>query len=384
MSWLQIYHQDGRFQRKIQAIAADFLAALLGLVGSQPHRITKKPKKVKNYSDRLPHGGFLFVRNSLNNAKRFRWISSGTGRASDLSLWIMFLGEVSMPISAQIRTVIARVSTAGSASHFVVSVLAGLAGVMMATTAQAAAPQPWQLNLQPPAGSIAEMATDLHNLLLVVITAISLFVLALLIYVGVRFRASQNPKASKTSHNTVIEILWTVIPVLILVGIAVPSFRLLYYTDRTSDTDMVIKVSGNQWYWNYTYPDEGITFDSYMVDETDLEPGQIRLLSVDNPVVVPEGTRIKLLVTGNDVMHSFFVPALAVQTYAFIGRTNEAWIDVPIGAQTYYGQCNQICGTNHAYMPIEIKAVSEAEYAAWLNMAKQEFAMDMQIGRAHV
>jgi cytochrome c oxidase subunit 2 len=142
---------------------------------------------------------------------------------------------------------------------------------------------------------------------------------------------------------------------------------------------MVIKVSGNQWYWNYTYPDEGITFDSYMVDEADLEPGQIRLLSVDNPVVVPEGTRIKLLVTGNDVMHSFFVPALAVQTYAFIGRTNEAWIDVPVGAQTYYGQCNQICGTNHAYMPIEIKAVSKAEYATWLDKAKQEFAMDMPL-----
>jgi cytochrome c oxidase subunit 2 len=284
-----------------------------------------------------------------------------------------------MPISAQIRTMIARVTTAGSASPFVISALAGLAGVMSATSAHAAAPQPWQLNLQPPAGSIAEMATDLHNLLLVVITAISLFVLALLIYVGVRFRASQNPKASKTSHNTVIEILWTVIPVLILVGIAVPSFRLLYYTDRTADTDMVIKVTGNQWYWNYTYPDEAISFDSYLVDEADLEAGQIRLLSVDNPLVVPEGTRVKLLVTGNDVMHSFFVPSLAVQIYAFIGRTNEAWIDVPVGAQTYYGQCNQICGTNHAYMPIEIKAVSKAEYAVWLDKAKQEFAMDMPV-----
>ena len=284
-----------------------------------------------------------------------------------------------MPIPALIRTIFVRVSSTGSASPFVISALAGLAGVMIATSSHAAAPQPWQLNLQPPAGSIAEMATDLHNLLLVVITAISLFVLALLIYVGVRFRASRNPKASTTTHNTVIEILWTVIPVLILLGIAVPSFRLLYYTDRTADTDMVIKVSGNQWYWNYTYPDEGITFDSYMVDEADLEPGQIRLLSVDNPLVVPEGTRIKLLVTGNDVMHSFFVPALAVQTYAFIGRTNEAWIDVPVGGQTYYGQCNQICGINHAYMPIEIRAVSKVEYAAWLDMAKQEFAMDMPV-----
>ena len=284
-----------------------------------------------------------------------------------------------MPKSAKTRKGIVRVATAGLASQFVVSVLTCIAGVVMASAAYAAAPQPWQLNLQPPAGSIAEMATDLHNLLLVVITAISLFVLALLIYVGIRFRASQNPKASKTSHNTVIEILWTVIPVLILVGIAVPSFRLLYYTDRTADTDMVIKVSGNQWYWNYTYPDEAITFDSYMVDEADLEPGQIRLLSVDNPLVVPEDTRIKLLVTGNDVMHSFFVPSLAVQVYAFIGRTNEVWIDVPVGAQTYYGQCNQICGTNHAYMPIEVKAVTKAEYAEWLDMAKQEFAMDMPV-----
>jgi len=255
-----------------------------------------------------------------------------------------------------------------------------MAAVFMAVgSASAAQPLPWQLGLQPPAGSIAEMADDLHNLLLVVITLISLFVLALLVYVGVRFRASANPVPSKTSHNTVIEILWTVIPVLILVGIAVPSFRLLYYLDKTAETDMVIKVTGNQWYWNYEYPDEGIAFDSYMVDEEDLKDGQIRLLSVDYPMVVPENTRIKLLITGNDVMHSFFVPALAVQTYAFIGRTNEAWIDVPIGAQTYYGQCNQICGTNHAYMPIEIKAVSEAEYAAWLNMAKQEFAMDMPV-----
>jgi cytochrome c oxidase subunit 2 len=289
----------------------------------------------------------------------------------------MFLGEESMPFTAYIRTAIARVTIAGSASKFIISVLASLAGLMLASASHAAAPQPWQLNLQPPAGSIAEMATDLHNLLLVVITAISLFVLALLIYVGVRFRAARNPKASKTSHHTVIEILWTVIPVLILVGIAVPSFRLLYYTDRTADTDMVIKVSGNQWYWNYTYPDEGITFDSYMVDEADLQPGQTRLLSVDYPMVVPEGTRIKLLITGNDVMHSFFVPSLAVQTYAFIGRTNEAWIDVPVGTQTYYGQCNQICGTNHAYMPIEIKVVPKDEYAAWLETAKQEFAMDM-------
>ena len=247
---------------------------------------------------------------------------------------------------------------------------------MTGTAALAAEPLPWQMGLQPPAGSIAEMADDLHNLLLVVITLISLFVLGLLVYVGVRFRASANPVPSRTSHHTVIEILWTVIPVIILVGIAIPSFRLLYYLDKTADTDMVIKVTGNQWYWSYEYPDEGIVFDSYMVDEEDLQEGQTRLLSVDYPMVVPENTRVKLLITGNDVMHSFFVPSLAVQVYAFIGRTNEVWIDVPEGEKTYYGQCNQICGINHAYMPIEVRALPEAEYKAWLETAREEFAMN--------
>ena len=247
---------------------------------------------------------------------------------------------------------------------------------LFAGTASAAQPLPWQMGLQPPAGTIAEMADDLHNLLLVVITLISLFVLGLLVYVGIRFRAAANPVPSRTSHNTVIEILWTVIPVVILVGIAVPSFRLLYYLDRTADTDMVIKVTGHQWYWNYEYPDEGLAFDSYLIDEEDLEEGQIRLLSVDYPMVVPESTRVKLLVTGNDVMHSFFVPSLAVQVYAFIGRTNEVWIDVPAGASTYYGQCNQICGVNHAYMPIEVRALPEAEYQEWLKSAREEFAMN--------
>jgi cytochrome c oxidase subunit 2 len=285
------------------------------------------------------------------------------------------LGEESMPVLAKFKAYLAQ--------SVLRRKLANLAGVLCCSvimvitvtgSAHAAAPVPWQMDLQPPAGSMAEMATDLHDLLLVVITLISLFVLGLLIYVGFRFRASRNPNPSNTSHNTVIEILWTVIPVLILVGIAIPSFRLLYFMDRTNETDMVIKVTGNQWYWTYTYPDEGISFDSYMIDDADLKPGQTRLLSVDYPMVVPEGTRVKLLVTGNDVMHSFFVPSLAVQTYAFIGRTNEAWIDVPTGSQTYYGQCNQICGVNHAYMPIEVKALPKAKYAAWLKAAKEEFA----------
>lgn len=248
-------------------------------------------------------------------------------------------------------------------------------GIFAASVAGAGQPEPWQIGLQEPAGSIAQKATDLHNLLLIIISLISVFVLALLVYVGWRFRRDANPTPSKTTHNTTIEILWTVVPVLILVVIAVPSFRLLYYMDETKNAEMVIKVTGNQWYWNYEYMDDQIAFDSYMLSDDELQPGQPRLLSVDNPLVVPANTKIKMLVTGNDVMHSFFVPSLAVQTYAFIGRVNEVWIDVPEGEKTYYGQCNQICGVNHSFMPIVVKAMAKEEYQAWLADAKQEFAI---------
>jgi cytochrome c oxidase subunit 2 len=248
-------------------------------------------------------------------------------------------------------------------------------GIFAASVAGAAQPEPWQIGLQEPAGSIAQKATDLHNLLLIIISLISVFVLALLVYVGWRFRRDANPTPSKTTHNTTIEILWTVVPVLIFVVIAVPSFRLLYYMDETKNAEMVIKVTGNQWYWNYEYMDDQIAFDSYMLSDDELQPGQPRLLSVDNPLVVPANTKIKMLVTGNDVMHSFFVPSLAVQTYAFIGRVNEVWIDVPEGEKTYYGQCNQICGVNHSFMPIVVKAMAKEEYQAWLADAKQEFAI---------
>ena len=239
---------------------------------------------------------------------------------------------------------------------------------------KASEPKPWQMDLQPPSGIIAETATDLHNFLLVVITLISLFVLALLVYVGWRYRENANRIPSKTSHNTIIEVLWTVIPVLILVVIAVPSFKLLYLQETDKKYDMVIKVTGAQWYWNYEYPDEKISFDSYMIDEEEIKDGQKRLLDVDNPLVVPEGTRIKFLITGNDVMHSFFVPSLAVQVYSIAGRINEVWTEIPIGPKKYYGQCNQICGVNHAYMPIVLKSVSMEDYKKWLTQAKVKFA----------
>ena len=241
-------------------------------------------------------------------------------------------------------------------------------------SAYASEPKPWQMDLQEPAGIIATKATDLHNFLLVVITLISVFVLGLLVYVCIKFREKPNVKPSKTSHNTLIEVIWTVVPVLILVVIAIPSFKLLYLTEADKPVDMVVKVSGAQWYWNYQYPDEEISFDSYIIAEADLKENQKRMLDVDNPLVVPEGTRIKFLITGNDVMHSFFVPSLALQVYSIAGRVNEIWTEVPMGKKKYYGQCNQICGVNHAYMPIVIQALPKDEYKQWLKEAKVRFA----------
>jgi cytochrome c oxidase subunit 2 len=256
--------------------------------------------------------------------------------------------------------------------YLVIGFLSGI--IFSAGSALSNEPLPWQMGLQPAAGSISVMATDLHNLLLVVITAISLFVLFLMIYVCVRFRADRNPNPSKRTHNSILEVMWTVIPVLILVVIAVPSFRLLYYLDKQIEPDMTIKVTGIQWYWNYEYPDQNVTFDSYMISEEDLKPGQKRLLDVDNPLVLPEGSKVKVLIAGNDVMHSFFVPSLAVQEYSVPGRLNEVWMDIPNGEKTYYGQCNQICGINHAYMPVVVKVLTKENYDSWLKNAKIEFA----------
>jgi len=245
--------------------------------------------------------------------------------------------------------------------------------VLMVPVALAAEPQPWQLGFQPAATPVKHQIESFHDLLLVIIFAISVFVLALLVYVCVRFRASKNPVASKTSHNTVIEVIWTVVPVLILVIIAIPSFRILYFGDKAVDPDMTIKVEARQWYWNYTYPDEEIVFDSYLLEDA-VAQGKKRLLDVDNPLVVPVGKKVQILVTTGDVMHSFFIPSAGVQVYGTPGRVNETWFQFEeVG--TYYGQCNQICGINHSAMPIAVEVKSEADYAAWLVEAKQKFAM---------
>jgi cytochrome c oxidase subunit 2 len=240
--------------------------------------------------------------------------------------------------------------------------------------AHAEAPHPWQMNFQPAASPVAERFHEFHNFLLVLITLISLFVMFLLLYVIVRFRASRNPVPSRTTHNTTIEVLWTVIPVVILVVMAVPSFKLLYYVDRTHDAEMTVKVTGHQWYWTYEYPDHGnFGFDSNHVLDADLKPNQLRLLSVDNHIVLPVNTNVRILVTSNDVMHSWFVPPVGVQMYAVPGRLNETWVNVEREG-TFYGQCNQICGINHGFMPIEIEAISKDKFKQWVVEAQKKFA----------
>jgi cytochrome c oxidase subunit 2 len=249
----------------------------------------------------------------------------------------------------------------------------GLAVAASNSTAFGAQPQPWEIGMQPAASPVAERIAAFHNELLVIIALIVLLVLALLVYVIVRFRASTHPVPTQTTHNTWLEVAWTTVPVLILVIIAIPSFRLLYYTDRVTNPDMTLKVTSHQWYWSYEYPDQGIAFDSYIIPEDELKPGQVRLLDVDNRVVVPIGATIRLLVTSSDVIHSFFVPSLGVQIYAVPGRLNQAWmrIDKP---GVYYGQCNQLCGLNHAFMPIAIQAVSKPGFSSWVEAAKKKFA----------
>jgi cytochrome c oxidase subunit 2 len=233
------------------------------------------------------------------------------------------------------------------------------------------APQPWEMGMQRSFSPVKDRVIDLHNLVLAIITVITLFVAALLMWVVYRYNAKRNPTPSRTSHNTVLEISWTVIPVLILVVMAIPSFRLIYYQDRTPDPDMTIKVTGHQWYWEYSYPDQGnLDIESRYVGDDDLKPGQLRLLDVDNQLVIPVNKKIRILTTSTDVIHSFFIPSFGVQRYAIPGRTIETWLEAnEIG--TFYGECNQICGQNHSQMPISVRALSEADFKTWVDQAKK-------------
>ena len=236
-------------------------------------------------------------------------------------------------------------------------------------------PTPWELGLQQSASPVMDDIVWFHDFLLWLIAAIVLFVLVLLVIVMVKFNARANPMPSRTTHNTAIEIIWTVVPVLILVTVAVPSFRLLFYQLKVPPADLTVKVTGKQWFWSYSYPDQKFEFDSLMVQDKDLKAGQPRLLAVDNEMVVPVNKVVRVLVTGADVIHSFSVPSFGIKIDAIPGRLNETWFKAEREGM-YYGQCSQLCGRDHAFMPIAVHVVSEKEYTAWLEQAKKKYADD--------
>ena len=245
------------------------------------------------------------------------------------------------------------------------------------TSVLANQPKEWQLGFQEAASETMREIVNFHdNLLLPIIIAISVFVLFLMIYTCVRYRASKNPNPSRTTHNFAVEILWTLIPCLILIVMAVPSFQILYKQDAIPKADLTIKAVGYQWYWGYEYPDENIIFESYMVKEEDLKENQPRLLTVDNEVVVPVNKVVKVLITANDVLHAWALPSFGVKRDAVPGRINETWFKAEkVG--TYYGQCSELCGIKHAFMPITVRVVSEEDYAEWLTGAKIKFAKEI-------
>jgi len=251
----------------------------------------------------------------------------------------------------------------------VISAVAGFVGPA------AAAPHNWQLGMQAAASPVMSQIEDFHRLLLYIITAVCVFVLALLVWVMIRYNQRANPVPSKTHHNTLLEVMWTGIPVIILVLIAIPSFRLLYFEAAIPKPDVTIQAIGKQWFWTYAYPKDGnFQFDSYMLsDAAAAKAGELRLLGVDNPVYVPVNKVVEIDTTGADVIHSWAVPSFGVKMDAIPGRINRTWFKAT-KTGTYYGECSELCGANHAYMPIEVKVVTLAEYEAWLVKAKKKFA----------
>ena len=241
-------------------------------------------------------------------------------------------------------------------------------------------PQPWQMDFRPSATPVMDDIIDFHNLLLVIEVLIVLFVLGLMVYICVKFNAKANPVPSKTTHNVFLEVVWTVIPIIILIVITVPSVKLLVFMDKApkEKVEMTLKVIGHQWYWSYEYPDAGdLAFDSNIIpdEEIDASKGQIRLLEVDNRIAIPVDTTIRVLMTSDDVLHNWAVPAFGIKMDTVPGRINESWIRVPAArAGVYRGQCSELCGVNHGYMPIVIEAKSKQDFAKWLIKAKKEFA----------
>ena len=255
--------------------------------------------------------------------------------------------------------------------HFLLSIFTFLLG----SSALAEQPKNWQLGYQNSVTPVMNDLVFMHDyILLPIITAISVFVLFLILYAVWKFRASKNPNPSKTSHNTLIEVLWTVIPCLILVVIAIPSFKLLYKQDIIPKADITIKAIGYQWYWGYEYPDQKIAFEASMIETKDLKPGQPRLLATDRHVVVPVNKVVKVLITANDVLHAWALPAFGVKRDAVPGRINETWFRAEKEG-IFYGQCSELCGIKHAFMPITVEVVSEQKYKEWVEMAKVKYAM---------
>eukprot|EP00697_Spironema_sp_BW2_P006835 gnl/Spiro4/20988_TR10233_c0_g1_i1.p2 gnl/Spiro4/20988_TR10233_c0_g1~~gnl/Spiro4/20988_TR10233_c0_g1_i1.p2 ORF type:complete len:288 (+),score=-74.42 gnl/Spiro4/20988_TR10233_c0_g1_i1:737-1600(+) len=241
----------------------------------------------------------------------------------------------------------------------------------------ASEPQAWQMLLQTPASPLMEELHWFHNFLLIISGGIVFFIIALLAYVCIKFNANTNPIPATFSHNILIEIIWTVIPIIILIIIAIPSFRILRIAEKIPKVDMTIKVVGCQWYWHYIYPDyNDIEFDSYLITQENLKPNQKRLLEVDNRIVIPENTTVKFLITAGDVIHSFAIPSLGIKVDAVPGRINETWTRIAKQG-VYYGQCSELCGINHGFMPIAIEVVSKEEFEKWLITAKAKFSMNM-------
>jgi cytochrome c oxidase subunit 2 len=245
--------------------------------------------------------------------------------------------------------------------------------------AQLGMPAPWQTGLQQSASPVMDSLVSFNNFLLVIITLITIFVLALLLTVIVRFNARANPTPARTTHNTLLEVLWTVVPVVILVVIAVPSFRLLFLQLNAPPADLTVKATGKQWFWTYSYPDHGpFEFDSLMLQDADrqkMQPVPPRLLAVDNALVVPVNKVVRVQTIASDVIHAFSVPSFGVKIDAIPGRLNEVWFKATREG-VYYGQCSELCGKDHAYMPIEVRVVSEQAFAAWVEEAKKKFASD--------
>ncbi len=256
----------------------------------------------------------------------------------------------------------------------VVGIAAAALAALGARAALAAEPAKWETGFQAAATPVMEKIESFHGALLIIITLISVFVLALLIYVMVRFNERRNPTPSRTTHNTMVEVAWTVVPILILVGISIYSFKLLYFEGNIPQAELTIKAIGHQWYWSYEYPDNGnFTFDANLVADKDLKDGQPRLLTTDNALVVPAGVTVRLQTTSTDVIHSWAIPSFGVKEDAVPGRLNETWFKVDEPG-TYYGQCSELCGNGHGFMPIMVQALSKADYDAWVAAAKQKYA----------